>query len=222
MAPRLRETIGFSQIYTTAVSGNSQLQDTMTLVGGIWTSDRMSVLAGIFAQFRLHSVKATFLRGAASGEQGAMGFFRGSTNSQNLTTLLEVSELDRFAVALDGQTRPVSLMLSRAELVGPLQWYDCDQTSAAQSPGGIFVCTHTGGVATADTLYVRWEVDVEFVGAMESSVGVTKPQSPPTPTSAWEEVESKGVRLVTAEQLAARGERVVAETTLLRHTPRSR
>ncbi len=170
--PHFRSKISFNQRYTTIVSGSSQYKNPAVLNGGVWSCPRIDSLAGIFSKWRLHGVEARFLRGTSSGEMGVVAFMQSDANTQDATTLDELSMLDGFAQAYDNQTVPALLRLSAAQCRGSQLWYDCDQASQPEVPGLFFIATHTGGVATADTLMVHWTLDIEFAGQVEPGLGL--------------------------------------------------
>jgi hypothetical protein len=165
----------FLQTYTTVVSASSQYNDVLAVAGGAFSSGRLAEMASMFSMFRWRKIRGRFLGAGTATEYGAVGFMKGGANGQDLTTIAEVSELDYYAMAYQNQRNPVTIDIPRSALRGPLDWYDVDQSaSIAGGVGTLFVCTHAGGAATADTLQVLWELDLEVCGMVEPSVALAR------------------------------------------------
>lgn len=160
--------------YTTIIDGTAQL---VLALAPVNFGTRAAAVADLYRLFRFTSLRAHFLHASTVTEYGIVAFSPGILVASQPTTFAEVSQMEKLAIVMPGQTTVSTLALGRKELSGIVPWYET--VGAATEPlldtqGQIVIASHFNGVCTADTLTVRWEFTIEFAGRLPAAASLQR------------------------------------------------
>ncbi len=166
-----------SLVRTTIVSGTAQdfaavQPGSSTLVGS-----RCGDIADNWRFFRFTRLVIEFSSGDTAAEAGLVAYTPGIA-SATPTLSTTVSEMDKMAFAVQGQSVRSRLTLGRRDLQGLVPWYVTEAGGGAldlEQQGQVFFCTvSTAGLATASSLSFVCRWTCEFKGRLDPTMTLAR------------------------------------------------
>jgi hypothetical protein len=168
----------FQRLVTTVASASPQASIGLLFAGAgtLDDSTRLILMRDLFAFYRVMRLKVSFLNSQSGATEPGWAAFNPGDENNAPTTLAQAAELDKFAMAMPGQTVPSHLNVARKDLEGPTPWYECSGGASGVFPGRIYVGAYGAatGLATADVLQVLVEYDIEFKERAQPSVEMVR------------------------------------------------
>lgn len=161
--------------YTIVISGSTQFSQTLHPLN---FGTRAVEFCDLFEEYRWTDVKVSFNASYSSATSNpAMSIF-GITASENLTaaptTAAQVAQYDTAHATYLNQTIPVHVNVPKEVLRGHQDWYSANNGTDAPAIFTFAGMSISTGLAVAGIIQVVWEGRLQFKGASDPSVSVSR------------------------------------------------
>ncbi len=167
--------IRFLGTYTTVISGSTQFSQTLHPLN---FGTRAVEFCDLFEEFRWLDVKFSYNATYSSATTNPVMTIWGITASENFsaapTTAAQIAQYDTAHATFLNQTVPVTGHVPREVLRGHQDWYSANNGTDAPAIWSIAGMSISTGLAVAGTVQIMWEAKIQYKGASDPSVSVSR------------------------------------------------
>ncbi len=167
--------IRFLGTYTTVITGSTQFSQTLHPLN---LGTRAVEFCDLFEEYRWLDMKVSYLATYSSATSNPVMSMFGITASENLsaapTTAQQVAQYDTAHASYLNQTIPNHIKIPLEILRGHQDWYSANNGTDAPAIWSVSGMSISTGLAVAGTIQMVWEGRIQFKGASDPSVSISR------------------------------------------------